>query len=68
MGYTFLLSGEVVSWCSKKQSCIALSTMDSEYVACLVATRGCLVACSVATRGCLIEEILSAPRGYDYCI
>ena len=29
-GYAFLLSGVVISWCSKKQSCIALSTMESE--------------------------------------
>ncbi|XP_040987831.1 secreted RxLR effector protein 161-like [Juglans microcarpa x Juglans regia] len=34
-GYAFMLSGGAISWCSKKQSCIALSTMESEYVACL---------------------------------
>ena len=33
-GYAFLLSGAAISWCSKKQSCIALSTMEFEYVAC----------------------------------
>jgi hypothetical protein len=33
-GYAFILGGGAVSWCSKKQSCIALSTMESEYVAC----------------------------------
>ena len=32
--YAFLLSGAAISWCSKKQSCIALSTMESEYIAC----------------------------------
>ena len=32
-GYAFLLSGATISWCSKKQSCIALSTMESKYVA-----------------------------------
>uniref|UniRef100_A0A2N9GY50 Reverse transcriptase Ty1/copia-type domain-containing protein n=1 Tax=Fagus sylvatica TaxID=28930 RepID=A0A2N9GY50_FAGSY len=33
-GYAFILGGRAVSWCSKKQSCITLSTMESEYVAC----------------------------------
>ena len=28
-GYAFILGGGAVSWCSKKQSCIALSTMES---------------------------------------
>uniref|UniRef100_A0A2N9G1R4 Uncharacterized protein n=1 Tax=Fagus sylvatica TaxID=28930 RepID=A0A2N9G1R4_FAGSY len=36
-GYPFILGGGAVSWYSKKQSCIALSTMESEYVACSVA-------------------------------
>uniref|UniRef100_A0A2N9F3L1 Integrase catalytic domain-containing protein n=1 Tax=Fagus sylvatica TaxID=28930 RepID=A0A2N9F3L1_FAGSY len=38
-GYPFILGGGAVSWYSKKQSCIALSTMESEYVACLVAVQ-----------------------------
>ena len=33
-GYTFLLGDGAITWCSKKQSCVALSTMESEYVAC----------------------------------
>ena len=33
---TILLGGEAITWCSKKQSCVALSTMESEYVACSV--------------------------------
>ena len=28
-GYAFILRGGVVSWCSKKQICVALSTMES---------------------------------------
>jgi hypothetical protein len=36
-GYTFLLGGEAITWCSKKQSCVTLSTMDFEYVACSAA-------------------------------
>ena len=33
-GCTFLLNDCAISWCSKKQSCIALSMMEVEYVAC----------------------------------
>jgi hypothetical protein len=33
-GYAFLLGGRAITWCSKKQSCVALSTMESKYVAC----------------------------------
>ena len=33
-GYTFFLNDCEISWCSKKQSCIALSTMEAEDVAC----------------------------------
>jgi hypothetical protein len=32
-GYVFLASGEAITWKSKKQSIIALSTTESEYVA-----------------------------------
>ena len=32
-GYAFLLNDCTISWSSKKQSCIALSTMEAEYVA-----------------------------------
>ena len=38
-GYAFIPGGGVVSWCSKKQSCIALFTMESEYVACSAAVQ-----------------------------
>lgn len=36
-GYAFLLSQGAISWSSKKQSCIALSTMEAEFVACSAA-------------------------------
>jgi transposase InsO family protein len=32
-GYVFLLNNGAISWSSKKQSCIALSTMEAEFVA-----------------------------------
>jgi hypothetical protein len=35
-GYTFLLGGRAITWCSKKQLCVALSTIESEYVVCSV--------------------------------
>ncbi|GKC26375.1 hypothetical protein Tco_1033669, partial [Tanacetum coccineum] len=38
IGWVFLLGGGAISWDSKKQTCIAYSTIESEFVA-LVATR-----------------------------
>ncbi|KAA0068153.1 Zinc finger, CCHC-type [Cucumis melo var. makuwa] len=32
-GYTFILGGGAVSWKSSKQTCIARSTMESEFIA-----------------------------------
>ena len=32
--YAFLLNEYAISWCSKKQSCITLSIMQAEYIAC----------------------------------
>jgi len=32
-GYVFTLSRGVISWCSKKENCIAMPTMEVEYVA-----------------------------------
>ncbi|KAK4397293.1 Retrovirus-related Pol polyprotein from transposon TNT 1-94 [Sesamum angolense] len=36
-GYAFLLGGVAITWCSKKQPCISLSTMKTEYVASTIA-------------------------------
>jgi hypothetical protein len=38
-GFVFLLGGGAVSWGSKKQACVALSTTEAEYVALSQATR-----------------------------
>ena len=38
-GYTFLVSGGPISWRSKKQPTVALSTMEAEYMATSLATR-----------------------------
>lgn len=32
-GYIFTLAGGAISWCSKKQSSMALSSMEAEYIA-----------------------------------
>ncbi|OMO58188.1 Integrase, catalytic core [Corchorus capsularis] len=38
-GYAFLLNGGAITWSSKKQSCIALSTMEAEFIACSAAVQ-----------------------------
>ena len=38
-GYVFLLENSVITWCSKKQTYIALSTMEVEFAAFLAATQ-----------------------------
>jgi len=38
-GYVFLLGGALVSWASKKQSTIALSSTKAKYMACTHATK-----------------------------
>ena len=41
-GYLFLLAGWAISWKSAKQTVIAISTMEAEFVACFKATVHCL--------------------------
>jgi len=38
-GFVYCLHGSAVSWCSKLQTCVALSTAESEYMASSAATR-----------------------------
>ncbi|KAJ8715602.1 hypothetical protein PYW07_010084 [Mythimna separata] len=38
-GYIFLFQGAAISWCSKRQSTVALSTMEAEYMALATATQ-----------------------------
>jgi len=38
-GYIFLFQGASVSWCSKRQNTVALSTMEAEYMALATATQ-----------------------------
>ncbi|KAL4192642.1 hypothetical protein AMTRI_Chr06g173090 [Amborella trichopoda] len=38
-GYVFMLGGGAVSWKSKKQDIVSLSTMEFEYVACCIAAK-----------------------------
>nr|GEV94940.1 hypothetical protein [Tanacetum cinerariifolium] len=48
-GWVFLLSGDAISWASKKQTCISGSTMESEFVALAVAVPISIQCDSVAT-------------------
>ena len=41
-GYIFMFSGGPISWSSKKQKCVALSTAEAEYVALSGAAQECL--------------------------
>lgn len=38
-GYTFMFQGAAISWCSKRQSTVALSTMEAEYMSLATATQ-----------------------------
>ena len=41
-GFCFIASSAAISWCSKKQSIVALSSCEVEYVAATMATQECL--------------------------
>ena len=56
-GYIFLLAGAAVSWKSAKQSVIATSTMEAEFVACFEATIQALWLRNFVTRFNLVDTI-----------
>ena len=58
-GYVFTLGGGAISWCSKKQECIALSTMEAEYVAC------CLAAQEAIWLRSFLQDLNLTPRVDD---
>ena len=41
-GFCFIAGSAAISWCSKKQSTVALSSCEAEYVATTMATQECL--------------------------
>ena len=51
MGQVFLLSGSPISWSSKKQTVVALSTSEAEYIA------ACEAACQALWISSLLEEL-----------
>ena len=46
LGYAFLIDGSAVSWASKKQEIVSLSTTKSKYVATMHTTKEALWLCS----------------------
>lgn len=58
-GYCFSMSSTAVSWCSKKQSTIALSRTEAEYMAATMAAQECIWL------KCLMRDILSK---VDYAV
>ena len=51
MGQVFLLSGSPISWSSKKQTVVALSTCEAKYIA------ACVAACQALWLSSLLEEL-----------
>jgi hypothetical protein len=44
-GYTFIIDGSAVSWSSRKQELVTLSTAEAKYVAVMHATKECIWLC-----------------------
>ncbi|WJX72888.1 hypothetical protein P8452_56724 [Trifolium repens] len=55
--YVFLLGGAPIAWCSKKESVVALSSCEAEYIA------ASLCACQAAWMENLMNEILGEDHG-----
>ena len=58
-GYVFTLGGGAISWCSKKQDCIALSSTEAKYVAC------CLAAQEAIWLRSFLQDLDLTPRVND---
>jgi hypothetical protein len=48
-GYSFTLGFAMVSWCSRKQSSVALSTAEAKYIALSLAVREAVWLCKLLT-------------------
>lgn len=56
-GYCFKLFNCTISWCSKKQNCVALSSTEAEYVA----------LCAAVTEACWLKNLLFDFNISDIC-
>lgn len=56
-GYVFLLGGSPIAWCSKKESVVALSSCEAEYIA------ASLCACQAIWLINLIDEMIGEDHG-----
>ncbi|XP_052734062.1 secreted RxLR effector protein 161-like [Vigna angularis] len=63
-GYVYLLVGRAISWKSAKQSVIATSTMEAEFVACFEATVHALWLRNFVSRLDIIDNIARPIRIY----
>ena len=63
-GYIFMLSNGSISWKSHKQSLIASSTMEAEYVACYEATCHAIWLRNFVSRFHVIDSIMRPLRIY----
>ncbi|XP_052728444.1 secreted RxLR effector protein 161-like [Vigna angularis] len=65
-GYVYLLAGGAISWKSAKQSVIATSTMEAEFMACFEATVHALWLRNFVSRLGIIDSIARPIRIYCY--
>jgi len=63
-GYVYLLAGGAISWKSAKQSVIATSTMEAEFVACFEATVNALWLRNFVSRLGIVDSIARPLRIY----
>ncbi|KAG9444534.1 hypothetical protein H6P81_015874 [Aristolochia fimbriata] len=56
-GYVFMFGGGAISWKSKKQDCIAISTMEAEYIACSLAAQEAIWIRNFLRELCIVDSI-----------